>query len=47
MIAKNGLDLSLMTVEQLERKLKVELYRDIDSEVAKEILQELESRIKE
>lgn len=47
MISTNGLDLSLLSDEQLERKLRIELYREVDSEFAKEIEKELDSRNKE
>lgn len=47
MISTNGLDLSLLTDEQLDRKIRIELYRDIDSEFAKEMQAELDSRNKE
>lgn len=40
----NGLNLSLETTEDLEQLLKNELYQDIDSEFAMEIIEELEKR---
>jgi hypothetical protein len=46
MISKiNGLDLSEESIEDLELLLKNELYINIDSEFAKEIQQEIESRL--
>jgi cell division GTPase FtsZ len=44
MIAKNGLDLGQETTEELEALLKDELYMDIDSEFAVEIMDEIDSR---
>lgn len=42
----NGLNLSLESTKDLELLLKNELYQDIDSEFAKEIIEELEKRYK-
>lgn len=41
---ENGLNLSALSTERLEKKLRIELYRDIDSKFAKEIQGELDSR---
>lgn len=47
MVSKvNGLDLSTCTITDLDLLLKNEIYRDVDSEFGKEIVQELESRLK-
>jgi hypothetical protein len=42
----NGLNLTLESDRELELLLRNELYMDIDSEFAKEIMEELKSRIK-
>ena len=48
MISKvNGLDLSKESMEDLELLLKNELYIDIESPFAKELQQEIETRLQE
>ena len=42
----NGLNLSKESDRDLELLLRNELYMDIDSEFAKEIIEEIESRVK-
>jgi hypothetical protein len=42
----NGLNLTRESDRELELLLRNELYMDIDSEFAKEIMEELKSRIK-
>lgn len=42
----NGLNLTKQSEERLNQLLRNELYMDIDSEFAKEIMEELKSRVK-
>lgn len=41
----NGFDIGAASTERLEQLLKMELYMDIDSKFAVEIIDELDSRI--
>jgi len=41
----NGFDIGAASTERLEQLLKMELYIDIDSKFAEEIIDELEDRI--